>query len=173
MLTFGVRFLHCEAFLFPLCILYHLEVTLHWRLREWCSTFLEAEYLWKYLKFCTGDLSLFLLLPLFHPLFLESLLTFYGTMRYLAQMPIYIFWPQFWISHFSKKSVFLLGKGIRNHCLSTKMCFCYCDIIMVQAFSGGEEIGVYTNLCIHTSTNMCFTVCICIKLNMRSYCLQH
>lgn len=161
-----------SSFLFVYCTIWE-EATLHWRLRNdgppsWRQSICE-----NYLKFCTGDLSLFLFLPLSLSSSLSKASLLSGTMRCPRSDRLVYFWPQFWIRHFSKKSVFLLlGKGIRNHCLSTRYAFCYCDIIGSTP-SQGRGNSVYTNLCIHTSTNMCFTVCVCIKLNMRSYCLQH
>lgn len=59
-----------SSFLFVYCTIWE-EVTLHWRLRNDAPPSWRQSICENYLKFCTGDLSLFLLLPLFHPLFLE------------------------------------------------------------------------------------------------------
>ena len=148
------------------------EVTLHWHLRSDAPPSWRQSICENYLKFYTGDLSLF---P-FPPLFLSSSLSraslLSGNMRCPSSDHLVYFWPQFWISPFSKKSLFLLlGKGIRNHYLSTRYAFCYWDIIGSRP-SQLRGNSVYTNLYIHISINMCFTVCVCIKLNMSSYCLQ-
>ena len=135
------------------------EVTLHWP-KEWCSTFLKAEYLWKLLQVLHRRLSFF---P-FPPLFLSSSLSraslLSGNMRCPSSDHLVYFWPQFSISPFSKKSLFLLlGKGIRNHYLSTRYAFCYWDIIGPRP-SQLRGNSVYTNLYIHISIYVFYSLCL-------------